>query len=394
MKILKYISFAFPLMSVGCKGYIGGIDDADIKFSQIVMVNRSSHEIRVNVSNSKVVSPQDTIYLEPKNGLWKKTKEGQHFDFSLNDGIMTLTFEDGRKVCFDSVFPYEIENPVNLNDSKGLYNVYEFTDEYCEEIFRHHDQLNTFRLISLPPSMVRDSVVEEGSTEGWFLNIYPVPAVREKLEIGRIVRNEAESLENIVFESGKVPCTVNKEEITYIPPSKSRTGYYSSEDLRKIGMAHFGCDFAQLTGKSQEMEKFAGVITYNITYDYKEELEYTDQTQEFASQMEEGTVAIQHIQYGRLMFLLAEADCNPSYLGSSIERAMRQNDSDKELWVEDIDFHLITLNKEGEFQCQSGGRELLDLFINGMDNQPVHPLYFNLTDFGIGDDVLHIQNIK
>lgn len=392
MKILKYISFAFLLMAAGCKGYIGGIDDADIKISQIVMVNRSSHEIHVNVSNSKIISPQDTIYLEPENGLWKKTKEGQHFDFSLTSGIMTLTFEDGRKVCFDSVFPYEIENPVNLNDNKGLYNVYEFTDEYCEDIFRHHDKLNTFRLTSLPPSMVRDSVVEDGSSEGWFLNIYPVPAVREKLEIGRIVRNEAESLEEIVFESGKVPCTVRREEDSYTLLTKSRTGYYSSEDLRKIGLAHFGCDFAQLTGK--KMEKFAGVITYNIAYDYKEELEHTDKTDGFLKDMEEGTAAIWHIRYGRLIFLLAEADCNPSFLGSSIERAILQNDLDKELWVEDIDFHLITLDKNGEFQCQSGGRELLDIFINSMDKQPVFPLFFNLTDFRMEGNTIHIQDIR
>lgn len=394
MKTLKYISFAFLLTAAGCKGYIGGIDDANIRFSQIVMVNRSSQGIRVNVSNSEILNAQDTIYLEPENGLWKKTREGQHSNFTLTTGIMTLTFEDGRRVCFDSVFPYEIENPVNLNDSKGLYNVYEFTDEYCEDIFRHHDQLNTFRLISLPPSMVRDSVVEEGSSEGWFLNIYPIPEVREKLEIGRIVRNEAESLKEIVFESGKVPCTVCKEEISYIPPLQSRTGYYSSEDLRKLGLAHFGCDFAQLTGKGQKMEKFAGVITYNIAYDYKEELEHTDRTEEFAKEMKEGTATISYIRYGRLMFLLAEADCNPSYLGSSIESALHRNDPDKELWVEDIDFHLITLDENGEFQCTSGGRELLVTFLNDMDNQPVHPLYFALTDFGMGDDAIHIQNIR
>lgn len=394
MQIPKYISFAFLLMAAGCKGYIGGIDDADIKFSQIVMVNRSSQDIRINVNKSEIVSPQDTIYLEPENGLWKKTREGQHFDFSLTSGIMTLTFENGRKVCFDSVFPYEIESPVNLDDSKGLYNVYEFTDEYCEEIFRQHDRLNTFRLTNLPPSMVRDSVVEEGSSEGWFRNIYPVPEVREKLEIGRIVRTETESLEEIVFESGKVPCTVSKEEISYIPPSQSKTGYYSTEDLRKIGLAHFGCDFAQLTGKDQKMEKFAGVITYNITYDYAEQLEHTDLTDEFTKEMEEGTAAISYIRYGRLMFLLAEADCNPSFLGSSIESALHRNDPDKELWVEDIDFHLITLNENGEFQCTSGGRELLVTFLNDMDNQPVHPLYFTLTDFGMGDDAIHIQNIR
>ena len=394
MKILKYISFAFLLMAAGCKGYIGGIDDADIRFSQIVMVNRSSHEIRVNVSKSEIFSPQDTIFLEPENGLWKKTKEGQHFNFTLTTGIMTLTFEDGRRVCFDSVFPYEIERPVDLNDSKGLYKVYEFTDGYCEEIFRQHDRLNTFRLTNLPPSMVRDSVVEEGSSEGWFLNIYPVPAVREKLEIGRIVRNEAESLEEIVFESGKVPCTVNKEELSYIPPSQSKIGYYSTEDLRKVGMAHFGCDFAQLTGKGQKMEKFAGVITYNIAYDYKEELEHTDLTDEFTKEMEEGTAAISYIRYGRLMFLLAEADCNPSYLGSSIESALHRNDPDKELWVEDIDFHLITLDENGEFQCTSGGRELLATFLNDIENQPVHPLYFSLTDFGMGDNAIHIQDIR
>lgn len=52
------------------------------------------------------------------------------------------------------------------------------------------------------------------------------------------------------------------------------------------------------------------------------------------------------------------------------------------------------MDEDGEFQCRSGGRELLDIFVNDMALQPVHPIYFALTDFGMGDDAIHIQNIR
>lgn len=397
MKISRYMIPAAVMMAAGCSGYIGGIDDSNIRETQIVMVNRSSHSIEVTVNLSELISPSDTIFLEPHNGLWKFTKEGEHHSLHFDNDIMTLIFDGERKISIEgAIFPLGLTHSVNLNDSKGYYNVYDFSDSFCDRLFRQHDYMKVFQMGNLPPSFIdTDSVKVRGSSEGWFLNIYPVPEVREKLKIGKIVRKEAESLDKIVFEEalGEVPCKVTSSDQISIQ-SRKIASYYSIDALRKTGLAHFGCDFAALTGReSSEMEKFAGQIIYKICSHHSESLDNTEATDAFVKNMPEGTAAIWHMIYGSIMFLLAEADCNPEYLEHSLERAINNNDPDAELWVDDIDFHLISLNKDGEFHCQSGGREILDLFINGTPDEPIFPYSFSVTDFNSGLDAIHIPDI-
>ena len=396
MKSTGYIFLAAMMMAAGCEGYIGGIDDSNIRESQIVMVNRSSHEIEVSINRSELISPSDTIFLEPHNGLWKFTTEGEHYNFHFNNDIMTLIFDDDRKICIDGTI-FGVTQSVNLRDSKGIYNVYDFSDTFCDILLRRHDYLKIFQMNNLHPSViVTDTVKVLGSSEGWFQNIYPVPAVREMLKIGKIVRKEAESLDKIIFEEdlGEVPCKVTSSDKVSIQTRRS-VSYFGIETLRKMGLAHFGCDFAALTGReSSEMEKFAGTIFYRICRQYGEGLENTEATGTFVKDLPEGTAAIWQISYGSIMFLLAEADCNPEYLGHSLERAIDGNNPNAELWVDDIDFHLISLNKDGEFHCQSGGREILDLFINGTPDQPIFPYSFSVTDFNLGLDAIHIPDVQ
>jgi len=396
MKSTRYILLAATMMAAGCESYIGGLDDSNIRESQIVMVNRSSHSIEVSVNQSDLISPEGTIFLGPQNGLWKFTMEGEHHNFHFNNDIMTLIFDGERKISIDGT-TFGMTQSVNLHDSKGVYNVYDFSDTFCDRLFRKHDYLKVFQMNNLPPSFIdTDSVKVRGSSEGWFQNIYPVSGVREKLKIGRIVQKEAGSLDKIVFEEGlgEVPCNVTSSDKVSIQ-SRGAASYYSIETLRKIGLVHFGCDFAALTGRgSSDMEKFAGTIIYRICRHYAEGMDNTEDTDAFINDMPEGTAAIWQISYGSIMFLLAEADCNPDYMKHSLEKAVNNNDPDTELWVDDIDFHLISLNEAGEFQCQSGGREMLDRFINGSIDQPIFPYSFSVTDFGSGIDAIHIPDIQ
>lgn len=381
MKISGYIIPAVMIMTAGCKGYIGGIDDADIKETQLVMVNRSSHEIAAIISDSDIISPEDTIFLEPGNGLWKYTKECEHYDLHFDSDIMTLIFDGKRKISIDrGLFHPNLVGSVSLSDSRRIYNVYDFTDDFCNEIFRQHDILKTFRMSNVPPSVIdTDSVKVRGSSEGWFKNIYPVPEIREKLKIGRVVSKEAESLAKIAFEADPSPEYKDPVFQQYDDTGfRCSAQYYSIEMLRKIGLAHFGCDFASLTGRdSEEMDRFAGIVISRI---YNSHIETLEVAEDSIEGLQEGTAVISQISYGNVMFLLVEGDFNPDYPEAAIENA--------------TDFHLITLDAEGKFRCESGGKEKLAAFIDVSSDQPVFPILFSVSDFGPGIDAIHIPDIQ
>ena len=55
----------------------------------------------------------------------------------------------------------------------------------------------------------------------------------------------------------------------------------------------------------------------------------------------------------------------------------------------EIDFHLITINDKGKFHCTTGGEELLDIYMNGVEDQPVFPIAFSLC----GGSGIHIPDI-
>ena len=61
---------ALTLTLCGCRGYIGGFDDSNLIFSQLVLMNRSSREVTLLIDRSQWAAPQDTIRLEAENGLW------------------------------------------------------------------------------------------------------------------------------------------------------------------------------------------------------------------------------------------------------------------------------------------------------------------------------------
>ncbi len=125
------------LILCGCRGgYIGGLDDSNIQYGQLVMINRSSHK----VSMKFLLSGRDSVYtvnLEPYDGLWKLTQKDMVYNFSFD--WAELRFDDKRTFCFDSwaSLPY---NPcfgtgtTNVYDSNGNYYVYDISDKSYEDI--------------------------------------------------------------------------------------------------------------------------------------------------------------------------------------------------------------------------------------------------------------------
>ena len=91
------------------------------------------------------------------------------------------------------------------------------------------------------------------------------------------------------------------------------------------------------------------------------------------------------------MFLVAEGDCSPSRLTYLVNKDMGIYDNDHA--TDNIDYHLFTLNENGEFQCKSGGRELVGTYLNGMDEQPVFPIAFTVTDFSGNTTGIHIKDV-
>ena len=92
---------ALTLTLCGCRGYIGGFDDSNLKFSQLVLMNRSSREVTLLIDRSQWADPQDTIRLEAENGLWKKTVNKEYYSSNLSDARIQIILKDGRKVFLD-----------------------------------------------------------------------------------------------------------------------------------------------------------------------------------------------------------------------------------------------------------------------------------------------------
>ena len=246
-------------------------------------------------------------------------------------------------------------------------------------------------MFSISPSSIHsDSLITEGSSEALFDRIYPVPAVWDDLKLGAIVSKEAEKLDEIIFRKDKsvVPDTswVSDGRHHYNPRYYSPVAaYYCMADLEKMGLAHFGCDFAALTGRQDgEMEKFCGVMFTHPDIDRSEYFFVPQDLSEeelngFIAGRKEDEAVITEIDYGRLMILLAEADYSYYRIGN--------------FYIEDIDFYLLTRNEEGGFECRKGGWELVEEFKNCGKDEPVLPLAFRLNDFSEEPAYLHIQDV-
>ncbi len=386
----------------GCKGYIGGFDDSDIQGMQAVFINKSQHDLTLIINDEFWSSHNgpDTVRIEPVNGLTIFEYNDPYSSTGIFDEAALMIDGDKTLIHYDA----SMELPGNpctygfvkqINDSKRRYTVYEYTEERVNQILREYDRIKDFSMTSVEPSLIHDdSLIVEGSSEALFHRIYPVPAVRENLKVGALIAKEAESLDRLRFVgTAEVPADLierseNGGLVSYL--QECQQSYFSIHDLGKIGLAHFGCDFGKLTGRNK-MEKFSGIM-YSRAVSSEYEATYG------ITSVPEGTVAVRSVCYGKIMFLLAEADSSPRELHRGVKYAIICGDtSEITTYIDDpdsIDFHLITRDENGEFHARSGGIELLELYIEGPKNEPVFPLFFELTDGSDKTAYIHIQDIQ
>jgi hypothetical protein len=93
-----------------------------------------------------------------------------------------------------------------------------------------------------------------------------------------------------------------------------------------------------------------------------------------------------------MMFLLAEGNCSPKNLNNHLESHIWERNSFYDKFnTPEISYHLITLDENGEFTCESGGEEIAIKFKEGFSEPSLHPIYFTVTDFLDTEKPLHIK---
>lgn len=397
MKYCYYILLLSVILLNGCQGYIGGLDDSNAQFVQLVFINRSSHDIDLIIKDPVWSEGPDTIRLEKGNGLWKR-EFGEDYLYTNHFYDEAEIVADGReKFLFESTgIPYSPCSLNPLNDSKGTYYVYDFSDKAYEEIRRTYEELRKFTMTDIPPSYIlHDSLITAGSSEALFRCLYPVPSVRKSLKLGSVVGKEAERIDKVKIyeEYGTAPGKVEVSEDRYTEGRKDKPymAYYSIEELSKAGLAHFGCDFGELTGR-KEFDRFCGCI-YSITETvHREVLQENAETSEFMMNLTDDKAVVQFITYGSVRILLVEADCMHSKLMNHMYYNVLTDTGNPYFYVPDMTFYLLSLDENGEFQCKSGRREIVNEWLYGSEDAPVVAIDYGVSDFTDAWTYVHIHD--
>ena len=392
MKTKIYIGFLMLTFLSGCRGFIGGLDDSNVEASQTVFINTSPYDLTFIIDDEDWMGP-DTVKIESEGGLKKYdidlTYNLNYFDYA------ELSIEGKGRICYD--FNTELpHNPckygfsIRLEDTYRNYYVFEFTKDNCNELLQKYEELKQFEIYSLYPSVVReDTLFTEGSSEALFSQVFIVPEAYDEVGIGTLVSKTAESIDQIGYSRQKID--VHQDSIKHYDFNSyvdfGTQSYYCFEDLKKTSLAHFGCDFAALTGR-REMDRFCGLIFSQS----KGTVESTDDLHDIPEDM----LSVTRILNGQIMILLAEADCSASVLAENLRRTMMHFDGnfiEKYGKSKNPVFHLITRDEDGRFQSCTGGMELVERYLNGIDNEPSLPLCFEVVNSENKDNYIHINDI-
>lgn len=394
------VTLAIMLAVCGCRGYIGGIDDSDMQSIELVFVNRSRHDIEVTFDRLDWIRAEDTIFLEAGNGLWKKKFDNPYHNLRFDDGRMQVRFDRERVIFMDYMSGHDY-NPcryyqgIQLSDSRGQYVVYEYSDAICNSLFKWYDKLKILNMTSIPPVHIDSDQVTEGSAEVYARSVYAAGKVRDRLALGAVVAKEADGADKAEFMEGLKFEAASVEKVENVKGSRKDyvySQYYSADELRRMSVALFGCDFAQLTGREaeDEMDRQCGIIYSHYHIGYYELFKDAEAPQEILDVMDKAAV-VSRIEYGRLMFLLAEGNCSAGMLDYHTCEYMEDGKVSDYHHVKDAVFHLITLDDEGRFTCRCGGEELIDIYRDGIMEQPLLPMAYSLTDFSGETAYLHIK---
>ena len=387
----------FSILLNSCQGYVGGLDDSNIRIVQLVFMNRSSHDIDIIIKDPIWSESPDTITLEKGNGLWKRDF-GREYAYRNHYYDEVEIMVDGKDRFFfeDTSIPYSPLSLKTLNDSKGVYYVYDFNDKAYAGIKKAYEDLRTFSMTDIPPSyIVHDTLITAGSSEALFRTLFPAPSVRKSLKLGSVVGKEAESIDRIIIyeEDGLAPGEVETDEKEYSGGrmDKPYIAYYSLKELSQTGLAHFGCDFGELTGR-KDMDRFCGCLYSRMDIRRREKLQKNRETSEFMMNLASEKAVVKSITYGNVRILLAEADCMYGKLINHLYFNVLTDTGSNDYFVPDVKYYLLSLDENGSFKCKSGGQEIVKEYLDESGAGPTVAIDYSLADYS-GSAYMHIHDI-
>ena len=412
MKKLIYIFISAALLC-GCEEFYGSFDDASPEFVEIAAINRSSMPVCLNVYGAYWADPAETIYLKPHNGLWKveESRENYHGQeiLPIRYSVIRADFNNGERVIyFDNAsdLPYNPckDGAKEIWDERYQHRIIEFNDEKCESIFKKQDSWHLFDIsMNFSPSEAVEDRVVPGSTEGYFTSLFPAGNVKEQLKLGAAVYAEAESIDKVRFVddlSYHADTLDVSDEVEHRYHQLEIYPYYDLDQLRNLGLTNFGCDFAALTGRPDgKFDSFCGIVQLGVHVGKTERIcdrEHPEELMEKLGNASEPVCIIDRIEYGNFMILLAEANCSHANIFSYVTQKLLREDPSEYysrymFYTPEITFHLITLDDNGEFVCQTGGEELAAIFYKGYENPALHPLSYHLSDLKDNYTYVHIK---
>ena len=131
------------------------------------------------------------------------------------------------------------------------------------------------------------------------------------------------------------------------------------------------------------MEKFSGTAVVRPYFGYSESFSDVDVPLDLAEEV----VYVSTITYGNIRILLIESDNSYEYVYNHLRTDLEEFESRT-----DVDYHLITLDENGDFVCTSGGTELLHSFLDESESPSIPPIAFSVTNFS-GDNTVHVNDI-
>lgn len=396
----------------GCEGFYGSFDDGSQEFVEIAAINRSSMPVSLNVYGADWADPEEAIYLKPHNGLWKTEASRENYYgqeiLPVQYSVIRADFNEGERVIY---FDHASDLPHNpcavgakeIWDDRYQHKIIEFSDKICEELFARQDAFHAFDIsMYWSPSDAVEDLVVPGSTEGYFTDLFPAGDVKDKLKLGAAVYTEAEAIDKVRFVDGlcyEADDVMTSYDVQHRYDHREIYPYYDLESLRNLGLTNFGCDFAALTGRADgRFDSFCGIVQLEVHVGRTEKI-CDDYSAEFIAELAglpEQACIIDQIEYGNFMILLAEADCSHGNIFTYVTQKLLRDDpseyySYEEYYTPEITFHLITLDEDGEFTCQTGGEELAAVFCKGYENPTLHPLSYHITDMRDNEIHMHIK---
>ena len=275
MKRIVIHILALTALFCACDNSLIMIDNGEVMQSQLVLINRSSEQVKVILTGGNWTCPEDTVILKPERGLWKYTREE---DFYFHMDTLEVIYGNHEPIVYNiySDLPYNPltfydKGQVDLWDDLGRYQVIEFTDERRDAVFEYIKERKIFNMFTFGyPEDVLEQYTVPGSSETYFNMVFPVQRLHEDLALGVAVEKEAESVDKIKVRKDvqHSPQSVDLHTYEDWEMQYGYKSYYYLNILQKASLANFGCDFIELTGRSgQQMRKKSGVAATKVYFD-------------------------------------------------------------------------------------------------------------------------------